>query len=116
MSKQLTYKLAKDVRNGILVCLDDFLALPEVKANGITKENCKDFIILSLLKYEDSWESNFFQQNLTLFKTLWWATITGNIGLILLMFHKCFSKYVALKFPDSKIIKIEQKRCNSLIY
>ena len=43
--KELSYKLEEDVRNGILVSLEDFLQLPEVKKSGINAGNCDDYII-----------------------------------------------------------------------
>lgn len=49
MVKELTYKIAKDVKNGIFVSVDNFLVFPEVKAKGIVKANFRDFIIPSTL-------------------------------------------------------------------
>ena len=46
-AKALTFKLHEDVRNGVLVSLDDFLKLPEVKESGINKSNCHKYIIPS---------------------------------------------------------------------
>ena len=49
MAKELTFKLEEDVRNGILVSLEDFLQLPEAKESWINARNCDASIIPSPL-------------------------------------------------------------------
>ena len=43
MCLELTHKLAEDVDQGVLMKLDDYLELTEVKKLGITKRTIKGF-------------------------------------------------------------------------
>ena len=57
-AKELTYKLHEDVRNDVLVGLDDFLELPEVEESGINSANCHKFIIPSPIHLVTNQNSN----------------------------------------------------------
>ena len=49
MCSELAHKLAEDVDQGVLLKMDDFLKLPEVKRMGVTKETAHSIVVPSAI-------------------------------------------------------------------
>ena len=55
MCQELAHKLAEDIDQGVLMKLDDYLELPEVKNLGITRETAHANILPSAIHLVQTW-------------------------------------------------------------